>query len=87
MLLCLFISTSHAEEMSLLSYFNILLHFLLPGNGNLFLSFYLPVACLPKTILLLIMTRDSYLLLPLELQQQQAFKTMSILWSSVMTKN
>lgn len=42
MLLCLFISTSHAEEMSLLSYFNILLHFLLPGKGNLLLSSLLP---------------------------------------------
>lgn len=42
MLLCLFISTSHAEEMSLLSYLNTLLHFLLPGNGNLLLSSVLP---------------------------------------------
>lgn len=42
MLLCLFISTSHAEEMSLLSYINVLLHFPLPGNGNLLLSSVLP---------------------------------------------
>lgn len=42
MLLCLFISTSHAEEMNLLSDFNISLHFLLPGNGNLLRSSVLP---------------------------------------------
>lgn len=48
MLLCLFISTSHAEETSLLSGFNPLLHFLLPGDGNLFLSSVLPRGLPPK---------------------------------------
>lgn len=42
MLLSLFISTSHAEEMSLPSCFNPLLHFLLPGDGNLLLPSVLP---------------------------------------------
>lgn len=48
MLLCLFISTSHAEEMSLLSCFNPLLQFLLPGDGNLLLSSVLPCGLPPK---------------------------------------
>lgn len=46
------------------------------GKGICFSLHYFPVACLTKTTLLLIMTRGSYLLLPLELQQQKAFKTM-----------
>lgn len=48
MLLCLFIPTSHVEEMSLLSCFNPLLHFLLPGVGNLLLSSVLPCGLPPK---------------------------------------
>lgn len=51
MLLCLFISTSHAEGTCLLSCFNPLLHFLLPRDRSLFLSSVLPFALPPKDYL------------------------------------
>jgi len=49
MFLCIFISTSHdGEERGLPNYFNPLLHFLLPGDGNVLLSSVLLHGLSPK---------------------------------------
>lgn len=70
MLLCLFISTLHAEEQVCLAALILCCIFSYQRMRICFSLQCFPVACLPKTRLLLRITRDFILFSPLELQQK-----------------